>query len=80
MIGDIKNSDISNINGKNGLDALDESEKFDLIVSCMELHKYPNPEELLKKYLFSLKPDGALIGCCLGEKSFSSLHRAYLLA
>ena len=44
------------------------------------MHKYPNYEDLLQKYKNSLKPDGALIGCCFGEKTLSSLSKAYLLA
>ena len=41
---------------------LPEENMYDLTVSCCRLHQVNDQEEMFRKYLRCLQPDGALVG------------------
>lgn len=65
---------------RNPDDWINAPDSFDLIISCLQLHHSNSEEELFKKYLTTLKPDGALLGSCFTEGTLKELYWAYLMA
>jgi 2-polyprenyl-3-methyl-5-hydroxy-6-metoxy-1,4-benzoquinol methylase len=59
---------------------LPEEDQYDLLLTSMEMHHCNSEEDLLRKYIRTLQPDGALVGCTLAEGTLTELHWAYSMA
>jgi SAM-dependent methyltransferase len=57
-----------------------EEQYFDLLISSLQTHHANDQEDLFRKYIRSLKPDGALVGTNFVEGTLRELYWAYLLA